>query len=177
MCSDTHIHIHTTCVTLKNSPTKCDSTHTICILQTHTHSHIQTHPKTHTHIHTPSIYHFPLNHFFHCFLACAAHTHHLPVIQLYSSPHSSTSALSSPSAAQSAVIYVTTLHRPVRRPDMWHYRQLQPWRMSARHEREGELTCFFFLTQKHFCFHFSHQPVKFPLPVFQQQTICLETLT
>lgn len=76
------------------------------------------------HTHTHSIHHFPLNHFFHCFLASAAHTHHWPVVQLYPSLHSSTFVLSSPSAAQSAVIYVTTSHRPVRRPDMWHYRQL-----------------------------------------------------
>lgn len=37
----THTQTHTTCVTLINSPTKCNRTHTIFHTHTHTHSHYQ----------------------------------------------------------------------------------------------------------------------------------------
>lgn len=99
--------------------------------------HAQTHARTITHtLNSPFLTKSHLS-----FLSslCCTHTPsacHPTVSQ--PSFISSTSAFSTPSAAQSAVIYVITSHRPVCRPDIWHYRQLQPRRMLARHEREHE---------------------------------------
>lgn len=100
---------------------------------------------------------------------CCSCTHPPPVIQRYPIPHSTTSALSPPSA----VIYVSTSDPPCGTTNISSHGGCQHI-MSM-----NMLTCMFFFQsmQKHFCFHSSCQPVKFPLAVFQQQCICFKTLS
>lgn len=139
-------------------------------MQQHTyHMHIAnacTHKRTHAQSHTHSIHHFSLNHIFHFFLASAARTHHLPVIQLYPSPRSSHPPLRSRLHQLPNQLSFMSSHHTGLCADLtygttdssnhggcWHVMNVSM----------NTVTCFgvFFLTQKHFCFHFSHQLVKF----------------